>query len=189
MVRLLVIAHLASAMLVAAAFADEKLPKELEVLDRSVGKWKVEMTIEPGPWVPQGAKTTGNAEVKWVLNNRFVRGEFEGTRIEGGVKQWTAVMWITTWDPQAQCYRGNVYYAVKGGDKDYWGGGHPGSVDTWDEKTQTMTGRAVDKDTGITSVGLTKWIDKDHYEWTNTVTDGDGNVMMVQKGKGQRIKD
>ena len=45
-----------------------------------------------------------------------------------------------------------------------------------------------DKEAGLTSHEVTRWIDDDHHEFTATIKDAGGDVVMEQVGKVSRRK-
>jgi hypothetical protein len=174
----------------AKAKADPARPAELKVLDRWVGRWDMEVTIKPGAWVPAGSKGKFVATTAWDLNNRFIRSDAKGQTERGDQKGDAAFMWICTWDPQRGEYRNWVFWSNAATDDSPAGiwGGNPVASSTWDEATKTLTTKMEDKEAGITSQGVTRWIDDDHHEFTATIKDAAGDVLMEQSGKVSRRK-
>jgi hypothetical protein len=170
--------------------ADPARPPELKVLDRWVGRWDMQLTTKPGPWLPEGVKGTFTATIAWDLNDRFVRCDAKGQSVRGERKVDDAFLWICTWSPQRQEYRSWVFWSAAGAEDAPAGvwDGNPVASATWDEATRTMTTKMEDKESGITSVGVTRWTDDDHHEFTNTVKDANGEVLMEQSGKASRRK-
>jgi hypothetical protein len=126
---------------------------------------------------------------EWSLNGRFVKTKGSGTRIEDGKKQKSVFMAISTYDLFRKQYVGSVFWSVRGGGADYWGGSfNASSESSWDAKTQTMKTASKDSVTGITEEGTTHWSSKDKYTWRSVTKDADGNVLMEQIGKGVRRK-
>ena len=59
---------------------------------------------------------------------------------------------------------------------------------TWVEKTQTIKWRGTDP-TGKTLSGATRFIDKDHAEWSMLFSSKSGEVVMDLAGKVTRRKE
>lgn len=175
----------------AAAPADAGRPAEFKVLDRWIGTWDLHVTIKPCAWAKDGLNSTFVSTATWDLHGRFLRCDAKGkASAGGGPPSDDSFLWMCTWEPQRMAYRTWVFWASAGGGENaggHWGGA-PAATATWDEATKTMTTRSEDKEAGITSVGVTRWIDADHHEFVNTFKDAAGQVMMEQVGKATRKK-
>ena len=83
-----------------------------------------------------------------------------------------------------------VFWSAAGSDDapaGMWGAA-PVSSGTWDEAAKTLTLRSEDKEAGVTSQSVTRWLDNDRHEFTTTIKDAAGQVMMEQRGKATRKK-
>src|SRR6267142_1117528 len=170
------------------AAEDGARPAEFKVLDRWVGDWDLEITVKPNVQAPQGHKATYKSQVRWALNDRFLRCEAKGESADGDQKIAEAFMWIITHDPQRKAYISTVFWSnVPAGAAGYWGGGQPG-IATWDEKEQMMSIRMEDKESGQVTLSVTQWIDKDTHRWVQSLTEKNGNVVVEMSGMGRRRK-
>ena len=171
------------------ARADAARPPELKVLDRWVGRWEFEVTTKVAE-LPEPIKGKLTGTTAWDLNGRFLRCDAKGRSTVGGREGDDAFMWIATYDVQRREYRSWVFWSAAGTDDAPAGawGGNPVSSGTWDEAKKTLTTTMNDKETGHTAVGATRWTDDDHHEFTNTVKNGAGEVVMEQSGKATRRK-
>jgi len=164
---------------------DAARPAEFKVLDRWVGDWDVEITVKANAQNPQGHKANYTSQIRWALNDRFLRCEAKGQSMDGDQKIAEAFMWIMTHDPQSKEYASSVFWStVPAGAAGYWGGGQSG-VGTWDEKEQMMSIRSEDKN-GIVTLSVTQWIDKDTHRWVQSLTEKNGNVVVEMSGMGKR---
>jgi hypothetical protein len=168
---------------------EDNRPAELKVLDRWVGEWDMTAEIKPTDFLPQGSKSTFKMTIKWAVNGRFIRCDAEGEGAQGNVKFKDAFMWIATFDPMMRAYTSSVFWANVGGPggPNMWGGGQQGGG-KWDEQAKTLTIMSTDKDAGIGTTSVTKWIDADTHEFVSTMTDGNGKVFMEMIGKAKRRK-
>ena len=174
----------------AKAKADPARPAELKVLDRWVGNWDMDVTIKPGPWLPAGSRGKFVATTTWDLNNRFIRCDAKGQAERGDQKGDAAFLWLCTWDPMRNEYRSWVFWSNAGTDDSPAGmwSGNPVASATWDEAKKTWTTKMEDREAGLTSHEVTRWIDDDHHEFTATIKDAAGDVVMEQVGKVSRRK-
>jgi hypothetical protein len=170
------------------AAEDEARPAEFKVLDRWIGDWDLEITVKPTAQNRQGSKSTYKSVVRWALNDRFLRCEAQGQSADGDQKIAEAFMWVITHDPQRKAYTSTVFWAnVPAGAAGYWGG-IAGGVGTWDEKEQMLSIRSEDKETGIVTLSVTQWIDKDTHRWAQSATEKNGKVVNEMSGMGRRRK-
>jgi len=169
--------------------ADAARPPELKPLDRWVGQWDLEVTTK-GQWFPAEVKSKFVSVGTWDLNGRFLRCEAKGKSTRGDVKVDDAFLWLATYEPPRGEYRSWVFWSNAGSDDapaGMWGSA-PVSSGQWDEAAKTLTLRSEDKEAGVTSHGLTRWLDNDRHEFTTTIKDAAGQVMMEQRGKATRRK-
>jgi hypothetical protein len=61
-------------------------------------------------------------------------------------------------------------------------------VGTWDEKEQMMSIRSEDKQSGMITLSVTQWIDKDTHRWVQSLTEKNGNLVVEMSGMGRRRK-
>ncbi|HEY7115346.1 MAG TPA: DUF1579 family protein [Tepidisphaeraceae bacterium] len=163
---------IALAALTIASFAPlsaEDAPKrsaELQVLDRWVGSWRTEVTNKT-----TGVTFTSTENRKWSRLGEFVLSDDanELTRKESH--------FLMTYDPNARVYRTcfiEEAAAIL-------------MLGTWNEATQTMTWTGADI-VGNKLTGTNRFLDKDHNEWSVTLTTPDGKVVVELSGKQTRQK-
>jgi hypothetical protein len=169
---------------VTAAAEESDRPAELKALDRWVGEWEMEVSVKPTAWLPQGSRSTFKANTRWTLNGRVLRCDADGDGAAGERKYKDAFMWIITYDPRAKTYVSTVFWSNVPGE---WGGGMRATA-TWDERAGTLTTRGFDADSGVSSTGVTTWIDAETHEFVSTATDRAGKVLMEMTGKARRKK-
>ena len=167
---------------------DAARPVEFKVLDRWVGDWDLQITVKPSTQNPQGHKATYTSQVRWGLNDRFLRCEAKGEGMDGDQKVAEAFMWVITFDRPAARYTSTVFWSnVIPGTTGYWGI-VPIGAGAWDEKEQMMSIRSEDKETGMVTLSVTQWIDKDNHRWVQSLTEKNGNVVVEMTGVGKRRK-
>jgi len=193
MVRIWAMAALAFLFAMSAAAPlyaaeDAARPAEFKVLDRWVGDWDLEITVKPNAQNAQGHKAIYKSQIRWGLNDRFLRCEAQGESADGDQKIAEAFMWTMTHDPQSKRYTSTVFWSnVPAGQSGYWGT-VPSGVGTWDEKEQMMSIRSEDKESGLITLSVTQWIDKDTHRWVQSLTEKNGNVVVEMSGMGKRRK-
>jgi len=189
--RISVLAALALVMGMGVALRageDGVRPEEFKVLDRWVGDWDLEINVKPNAQNAQGHKATYKSQVRWMVNDRFLRCEASGQSADGDQKIAEAFMWVITHDPERKTYTSTVFWStVPAGTAGYWGT-VPSGVGTWDEKEQMMSIRSEDKATGRVTLSVTQWIDKDTHRWAQSLTEKNGNVVVEMSGMGKRRK-
>ena len=159
----------------APAAADEPADQspELKVLNRMIGTWDEVMTNKATEWTPKAERSTSVTKRTWALGGRFLRGD--------GVWQPAKAEFINlvTYDSATKEYR-NWYFSA---------GVFPRGINrgTWDEKGKTLTWMATDE-FGNKSVGKTKFIDDDTFEWTVVTSDPQGKVVLDLQAKNTRRK-
>src|SRR4051812_16937788 len=65
---------------------DAARPAEFKVLDRWVGDWDLEIIVKPNAQNHQGRKAIYKSQVRWGLNDRFLRCEAQGESADGDQK-------------------------------------------------------------------------------------------------------
>jgi hypothetical protein len=143
-------------------------------LAEMAGTWDDTITNKPSVWLPEAATQTAVTTKTLTLGGRVVRSE--GTIAPADV-QFLALL---AYDPQAKEFR-NWYFDAAG---TFPRGTTKG---TWDDRTKTITWAGTDED-GNKSAGTTRVVDKDTHEWTLTVTDPAGKVLLDMRGKNARRK-
>lgn len=142
-----------------------KRSPELQVLDRFVGNWETVVTNKA-----TGDKVTSTQSRKWSNAGTFVLSEDQdvATKRESH--------FLVTYDPKSKQYRAcfiNDEFTTP-------------LVGTWDETAQTMTWKSTD--IPFQHSGVNRLIDKDHWEWTMTITNPEGKVVLELSAKQTRRK-
>jgi hypothetical protein len=161
-------AVLATASVPAPLSADDapKRSAELQVLDRFIGDWEDAITV----------KTTGqqyNAveSRKWSPLGEFVLSEDQNLSTK------KEAHFLITYDPNAKVYRACFIESASAAL----------FLGTWDNKAQTMKWTSP-AEVSVKFTGAHRFIDKDHAEWSITVTGADGTVFVEMSGKQSRRK-
>ena len=155
-VCLTVLAILACTGAIDAADEPKRSP-ELQVLDRIIGDWETVITDKL-----TGNKSASTESRKWSAKGEFVLSkEFNQT-----IKK--EAHFLITYDPAAKTYRGT--YISETGAALYLG--------TWDEATNTLKWTGADI-VGNKFAGATRFIDKDHVEWSMMITNSDGKLLAT----------
>ena len=150
---------------------------ELNVLNRWVGKWDVEMTVKPNADVPKGMRSKGWVTTEWTLNFRFVQ-QF-GTMWAGEGTPAVQIHSLMTYDPRKKAYRTWMFFST----------GHMSeSEGTWDEKTRTLTSKSRDADSGTTTTTKATFAEDGAETWSIITKDRDGKVVNETTGKNTRQK-
>ena len=125
------------------AVAQEAKPNPigLKALDHFVGSWNTTGTNKT-----DGLKTTVKESTAWILKKRFIIGR-ESSQPDG-VKS----LWLMTFDPESKTFP-FWYFNNKGGLGGEW-------RSTWNEATNTLTGKVTDTPPGWTSGGTNHFPDK-----------------------------
>lgn len=146
-------------------------PPELKVLERFIGKWKIETISKPAEWTPKEERFTGTSTNEWVLDGWFQHHKVKDDQGTEGIE-------LLTFDPRMKTYR-------------YWSFFSNGLIKEmtgeWDEKSKTFTTKA-DIGNGITVVGKMHFIDSDNRESTVVAKDAAGKVYLDLRGKLTRQK-
>jgi len=148
-----------------------KRSPELQVLDRFVGTWDMEVTVKPA----NGEKTTFE-----VVSTRTWSVAGEVLRIEEpnlNRPELREIHLLLTYDSNSGNYLG-VFLSVPG--RGFVTG-------TWNENTQTMTSRMESAD-GIKHTVTQRFIDKDHAEVSVVTRSAHGQVLAEIAMKQTRRK-
>ncbi len=144
---------------------------ELKVLDRFVGSWRLEQVERQANGDEE--KGTGTVVAKWSLQGRYI--EIRGTGSDGK----EGVLEFLTYDSDAGVYKMWLFLPTL-----------PKPLPMtlrWNESKKTFTGKG-DLGNGITMQLSVGFIDNDRHEYTATVKDASGNVVVEIKGKMFRKK-
>lgn len=148
----------------------EDIPKrsaELQVLERLfIGTWDSVVTNKT-----TGEKFNTIEKRRWSDKGKFVLSE------EINLSTKKESHFLITYDPNAKKYRS--CYIEEGGASIIDG--------AWDEETKTMSWSSIDV-AGNRSAGKSRFIDKDHVEWSLVVTNSDGEVLVELATKQTRRK-
>lgn len=142
-----------------------KRSTELQVLDRYIGEWETTITIAA---TGDTAKSTQSR--KWSREGKFVLSE------DQDVETKRESHFLMTYDAKSKHYRAcfiNDEFTVP-------------MVGTWDEKAQTMKWKS--ENIAFKHEGVNRYIDKDHFEWTMSVTNPEGQVVLELSAKQTRRK-
>ena len=156
-----------TAIMPGAMFAGDapKRSVELQVLDRLIGDWETTLTVKG-----TGEKSASVQTRKWSRDGKFVlSAEFD-------ISAKRESHFLVTYDPKAKQYRAcfiNEEFTVP-------------ILGTWDENTRTMKWKSSDG--GFKNDMIHRFVDKDHAEWTMTVTSPEGNVVLELSAKQTRRK-
>lgn len=144
----------------------EEAPKrtpELQILDRFTGEWETTVTNKA-----TGEKTSSTQNCKWTREGTFIHSQDKETESK------KEAHFLVTYDAKTKQYRAvfiNDEYTVP-------------LLGTWDEKAQTMSWTSAD--TPYKNTVVDRFIDKDHIEWSMTVTSPEGNVVLELSAKQSR---
>lgn len=146
-------------------------PEGKKVLDRFVGEWTAEVTEKPAKFLPDGAKRTVKQSIGPILKGRFLLGlEIN----DDGMK----ILWLMTHDPKANTFP-FWYFNNKGVLGGEW-------ASTWDEGTNTLTGKATDTPKGWTSRGTNRFPDKNTSHVAVWMKDEAGTLLFDSTAKKTR---
>ena len=139
----------------------QKRSAELQVLDRFVGVWDVEVTANP----TQGERSTYKAlsSRAWSLGGAFIR--FEDSSPENA--QQPEIQILMTYDPEAENYPGVMMSGVTRSE----------ITGTWDEKSQTMT-LTAEFPGGNRLISKHRFVGEDRAEPKGAITTSDGTVLV-----------
>ena len=139
---------------------------ELQVLDGFIGSWETVVTIKT-----TGEKFNTTQNRKWSKEGKFVLSE------DLNLSSKKEAHFLMTYDPNAKVYRS--CYIEEGNAVILLG--------TWNKDTQTMKWNSTDA-AGSKHAGITRFIDKDHVEFSMVMMDPDGKVVFEVSAKQNRRK-
>jgi hypothetical protein len=128
-------------------------------LERYVGSWQGDVSVD-GATVEPHSYTQSNT-FAWVLDGRFVEERGTGTNGSSFIGLWS-------FDARAGRYRAHYFLAPTG---DIVAITHD-----WTDHTQTFAG-AADLGGGIQLLAEDRFIGRDAYEWSTTITDSTGKIL------------
>lgn len=150
-----------------------KRSAELQVLNRFVGTWDLDLTNTPAG----GEKSIGKtSEIRtWTLGGKFV--QFENPKTESPDEP--EFQMLVTYDPATKTYPGVLMTGPSRGLV----------TGTWDQATQTMTFRGTISDGSGTRFEYTShFLDNDHCESSGVISGANGDVLLKQIQKQTRRK-
>jgi hypothetical protein len=153
-----------------AAEPDASKPKELQVLDRLVGKWDSESVSRVAEWTPKEGHAKGVLTREWVLNGRYVQEISKQSDADAIV--------MFTYDASKKAYRWWLFNSQ---------GTNIETSGKWDEASQILSFSA-NLDGGLVNSSTIKFIDGDTHQWKATVKDGQGKVYYDGEGTCKRQK-
>jgi hypothetical protein len=158
------------AMSPAAVVADDN---PLEPMNRLVGTWINKTYQNKAEWTPEAQTATGKETIKWVLDKKFIQGDMSSP---DGAKG----HWLMNYDEQAKVYRhwffGNELQFPRGN-----------AVGRWNAKAERMDWK-IDFGNGNRGEMILKFHNKDKWEWTLTIRDATGKLMIDNGGTQTRKK-
>ena len=143
-----------------------KRSAELQVLDRFIGNWDDAITVKT-----TGLKYNAIERRKWSPLGEFVLSEDQNLSTK------KEAHFLITYDPSAKMYRACFIEEASAALL----------LGAWDIKSQAMKWTSPDGAAAKFS-GTHRFIDKDHAEWSMTVTGLDGTVFVEMSGKQTRRK-
>lgn len=173
--RFLSVAVVAAAFFSPAANGQDglKRPAELQVLDRFVGTWDLDVTNTPASGETITGKTSETR--RWTLGGRFV--QFENPKTEKPDEP--EFQMLVTYDPATKAYPGVLMS----------GPSRAVVTGTWDQSTQTMTFRGTfSDDSGVKFQYTNRFLDNDHCESSGVISGATGEVIVKQIQKQTRRK-
>jgi hypothetical protein len=143
-----------------------KMSPEFQVLDRFIGDWDDAIINKTA-----GQKYNAIEHRKWSPLGEFVLSEDQNLSTK------KEAHFLITHDPNANVYRACFIEA----------GSAALLLGTWDDKASAMTWSGP-PEVNVKYAGTHRFIDKDHAEWSITVTGQDGTVYAEMSGKQTRRK-
>lgn len=174
-VTFLTVAVLAAALCSLAAHGQDapKRSAELQVLDRFVGTWDLDVTNTPASGEIVTGKTSETR--RWTLGGKFV--QFENSKTEKPDEP--EFQMLVTYDPATKTYPGVLMS----------GPSRAVVTGTWDQAQQTMTFRGTfSDDSGVKFEYTNRFLDNDHCESSGVITGASGEVFVRQIQKQRRRK-
>jgi hypothetical protein len=153
-----------SASVLSAGDARVRSP-ELQVLEYLIGDWETVVTVKE-----TGEKSTSIQTRKWSRDGKFVLSE------ELDVSSKMESHFLVTYDSTAKKYR--ACFMNEGATVPLLG--------TWDENKKTMTWRSTD--VAFKHEAVHRRVSEDLVEWTMTVTNPEGKIVLDLSAKQTRRK-
>lgn len=162
---------LSGAVVDPAESSADKLPAQLDVLQRFAGEWETETLLRrPGPPVREVA-TKGKATCRATLGGRYL--EFRAETIPTG----DADFQVMTFDEPTGVYRQWVFSSD---------GYRHEATGAWNAKTNTMTWQG--KTDGGEFVIEDRWASPDRLQWNLVRKDANGKVVQTIAGTVSRAR-
>ena len=163
---------LAGAICTPTLTADERRSDELQVLDRFIGTWDVEVSLKPA----KGEETTLTivSTRSWSLGGRLLRSEGPNNLKSPDAPE---VQILQTYDPKTNTYPGVLMN----------GPARSEITGRWDAKTKTMAYVST-LPSGNKLESKHRFIGEDRAESTATVTNAAGAVVLEVSQKLKRRK-
>jgi len=157
--------------------ASQNVASQLSVLQRWIGIWDTQVTINPGDWFPQGHKSERIDTVEWVLGGKFVQRK---TRNLSGDSE---SLRLIIYDTQAGIFRawhfdsaGNFLPHPRGE-----------AIMEWNPESTTLSHKMTDP-WGGNMRGTERFVGSDRIEMHLVFRDKDGNILMESNEVSTRHK-
>jgi hypothetical protein len=144
---------------------------ELAVLSPYVGRWDVDVTIQPTQQGVDGVKQKMKDEIRWQLGGRFLVGV--GHTADGKLEH----VWLWTYDPKTKTYPMTMFQ--DSGNVPVWN-------NVWDPQKKTLEGIAKDLPEGWAGVGGTRIVDENRNEDWVIIKDDRGAVQFEMEAIRRR---
>lgn len=148
---------------------------EIKVLERFVGTWMQETTINAAKWTPTATHANGTMDAEWSLDHHFIRAESLCKDADLQEKTFRDLRMIT-WDAESQKYKSWYFDSM---------GFSSQSLGTWDEKENELTFKS-DLGHGIHMLNSIRFVDEGTQEWTLKAEDKAGTVFLDMQGTMKR---
>jgi hypothetical protein len=153
--------------------ADDKPAAEnkLAVFERFVGEWEVD-----GKWA-DGNSLHARGVYEWGLGKKILQAK---TFVRDGDKEYQRYESVMTWHPEKKSLY-EISFAFDGAISEYL-------IESKDENTLHIGWTAIDTDKPSKVRQVIKFLDKDRFQWTVSVKDGDDWKQIIDatwKRKGK----
>jgi hypothetical protein len=149
----------------------QDIPPEVKVLEKRVGVWNTETTINKAEWTPQAGMVASTDNARMTLKGRYL--ESSDTNGRGGEGKLLA-----TYDINRKAYR-LWYFDAVGNVTEFTG--------QYDEKEKTLTWTGMPQP-GAISTARWKFLGEDKFEWDLLAKNAEGKVLLDMKGNSVRKK-
>jgi hypothetical protein len=145
--------------------ADEKpaADNKLAILDRFVGEWEVE-----GQWA-EGSSLHARSVYEWGLNKKILKAK---TFVRDGDKEYQRYESVLAWHPDKKSLY-EISFAFDGAISEYL-------IESKDEDTLRMGWTPVTPDKPSRVRQVLKFLDKDHFQWTVSLQDGESWKQLIE---------